>query len=103
MMTVNGQRIIFKAIDSGLLTKTLFSEKGIENLAKSIASQFLGPKKNHFIETKTGNVIHFSALKNNFGDVIVSLENITEDGAFYQNTGIKSERITKNLQNTKLH
>jgi hypothetical protein len=103
MITVNGQRIILKAIDSNLLTNTVFSEKGIENLAKSIASEFLGPVKNHYITTKTGNVFHFSALKNNFGDVIVNLENITVDGAFYRNTGMKSEGITKNLQDTKLH
>lgn len=103
MITVNGQRIILEAIDSNLLANTVFSEKGIENLAKSIASEFLGPTKNHYIQTKPGNVFRFSSLKDSFGNVVVKLEDISADGAFYRNTGIKSERITKNLQNTKLH
>lgn len=93
-MIINGKNLVIKNIKQELLEKTTFSEKGLNNVFKSMASEFLTEKKNFLVRIADKDVLHISSQQNG-DDVIVELKDIIDDSDFYINSGVLTENITR--------
>ncbi|MCK2000742.1 hypothetical protein MZM54_04975 [[Brevibacterium] frigoritolerans] len=94
-MEINGVTIIIKDIEQKLLNKTPFSEKGIKNVMKSIASDFLADKNDFFVHIQSnGNTFHIKREKLSDDTLAIGLKDIYI-ADLYINSGLKSENITR--------
>lgn len=94
-MEINGVSIIIKDVEHKLLSKTPFSEKGIKNVIKSIASDFLADKNDFFVRIESnGNIFHITREKLSDNTLAIGLKDIYL-GDFYINSGVISENITR--------
>lgn len=93
-MIINGKTIKFKTIEQELLEKTSFSEKGLINVFKSMASEFLTEKKNFLVRIAEQDVLHISSQQKG-DDVIVELKDIIGNSDYYINSGTITENITR--------
>lgn len=96
---INGTTIEFTTVKEHILSKTSYSEKGIQNVIKSMASEFLMDQTEYLVRIQLNDdVLHFVSKKLE-DRVEVMLKDIYK-ADFYLNSGILTENVTrKNIEN----